>query len=62
VAYAPLLLLGLASLLLYNRGYQAMPYVTVILLAAWFAGGLYAVLHPDRGLQDRLAGTWLVPR
>ncbi len=26
------------------------------------AGTLYAVWHPTRGLQDRLAGTWLMPR
>ena len=25
-------------------------------------GALWAVLHPERGLQDRIAGTWLVPR
>ena len=27
-----------------------------------FAGAIYAARHPDRGLQDRLAGTRLVPR
>ena len=26
------------------------------------AATIYAVTHPSRGLQDRLAGTWLVPR
>ena len=26
------------------------------------AGAGYAILHPERGLQDRLAGTWLVRR
>ena len=24
--------------------------------------GLWAALHPEIGLQDRIAGTWLVPR
>ena len=28
----------------------------------FLGGGLWAALHPDRGLQDRIAGTWLVPR
>jgi hypothetical protein len=26
------------------------------------AGAIVAVLHPERGIQDRLAGTWIVPR
>jgi hypothetical protein len=25
-------------------------------------GALSAVMHPERGLHDRIAGTWLVPR
>jgi hypothetical protein len=25
------------------------------------AGALYAVLRPERGVQDWLVGTWLVP-
>ena len=28
----------------------------------FLGGGLWAALHPERGLQDRIAGTWLVPR
>ena len=31
-------------------------------VAVFFAGGAYAVARPTRGLQDRIAGTWLVPR
>ncbi len=26
------------------------------------AGAAFAILRPSRGLQDRLAGTWIVPR
>jgi hypothetical protein len=26
------------------------------------AGALWAWRHPDRGIQDRIAGTWIVPR
>ena len=26
------------------------------------AGALWAWRHPDRGIQDRVAGTWVVPR
>jgi hypothetical protein len=30
--------------------------------AILIAGGIYAWLHPSRGIQDRIAGTWIVPR
>jgi hypothetical protein len=32
------------------------------LLAVFIAGAIWAVLHPSRGIQDRIAGTWIVPR
>jgi hypothetical protein len=45
---------------------QAGPQlVSVPAIGAWavfFAGAAWAVVHPERGLQDRLAGTYLVPR
>jgi hypothetical protein len=25
-------------------------------------GSVYSIVHPQRGLQDLLAGTWLAPR
>jgi hypothetical protein len=27
-----------------------------------FAGAVIAIISPERGIQDRLAGTWIVPR
>jgi uncharacterized RDD family membrane protein YckC len=30
--------------------------------AILIAGATYAWLHPSRGIQDRIAGTWIVPR
>jgi hypothetical protein len=42
----------------------AIPYLhslKPVLLILFLGGAIYAVLRPDRGLQDRLAGTWLVP-
>ena len=39
--------------------------LVALLLAAWslfLVGGLRAVLVVERGIQDRLAGTWLVPK
>jgi len=31
-------------------------------LAVFIAGAIWAALHPARGIQDRIAGTWIVPR
>jgi hypothetical protein len=35
---------------------------TPLALVFWLWALIYAALHPHRGLQDRLAGTWLVPK
>jgi hypothetical protein len=32
------------------------------LLLLWIGAAVYAVVHPNRGLHDRLAGTWVVRR
>jgi len=37
---------------------QLYALVPAILLG----GATYAWLHPSRGIQDRIAGTWIVPR
>jgi uncharacterized RDD family membrane protein YckC len=34
----------------------------MIVPALLIAGAVYAWLHPSRGIQDRIAGTWIVPR
>ena len=34
----------------------------LLLVAVLAAGAAWAILRPSRGLQDRLAGTWVVPR
>ncbi|HEX6975801.1 MAG TPA: protein kinase [Vicinamibacterales bacterium] len=39
---------------------SASAYTLVIVLL--IAGAVYAALRPSRALQDRLAGTWIVPR
>jgi eukaryotic-like serine/threonine-protein kinase len=31
-------------------------------IALLVAGAVWAWIHPSRGVQDRIAGTWLVPR
>jgi hypothetical protein len=40
----------------------AMLALAYALLAALIGGAVWAWLHPSRGIQDRLAGTWIVPR
>ena len=48
-----------------SDGWQRHPIaiLAVPALGVLFLGGaLWAALHPERGLQDRVAGTWLVPR
>ncbi len=34
----------------------------LVLLGLWIGAAVYAVVHPHRGLHDRLAGTWVVRR
>ncbi len=36
--------------------------IALIWIFLWICAGVYAVLHPNRGLHDRLAGTWIVRR
>ena len=33
-----------------------------ILMAIFVAGAVWTALHPSRSIQDRIAGTWVVPR
>jgi eukaryotic-like serine/threonine-protein kinase len=48
-----------------SDSWQQFP-LTIVAVAALgmiaLGGVLWAVLRPERGLQDRIAGTWLVPR
>lgn len=34
----------------------------VVLLIPWISAAVHTVIHPNRGLHDRLAGTWVVRR
>jgi len=36
--------------------------VPLIMLAVFTIGGMWTLTHPDRGLHDRIVGTYLVPR
>jgi hypothetical protein len=43
-------------------GVVGLTIVVGVALAVLLAGTIVAVAEPARGLQDRLAGTWIVPR
>jgi hypothetical protein len=59
VAWSPLM--ALPIVLIEVRQPIRMP--VAVALGVLFAGGaVWAALHPERGVQDRIAGTWLVPR
>ena len=33
-----------------------------LVMALFIAGAVWTALNPSRSIQDRLAGTWIVPR
>jgi len=37
-------------------------WIAFFVVLFMFVGAIWAIRHPSRGLQDRLAGTWVVPR
>jgi hypothetical protein len=45
-----------------TKGGYAFLLLDLALVAALTAGAVWAILRPSRGIQDRLAGTWIVPR
>jgi uncharacterized RDD family membrane protein YckC len=49
-----------ALLILRDKGVAVISALVLVLL--WMGAAAYAVLHPHRGLHDRLAGTWVVRR
>jgi hypothetical protein len=56
VAWAPILLLTLVPV---DDRLRPLALLLTVLL---FAGAIFAWMHPQRGLQDRIVGTGLVPR
>lgn len=45
-----------------TKGGYLFLVLDLLLVAILAAGAVWAILHPARGIQDRLAGTWIVPR
>lgn len=58
IAWAPIIALRIAS-----PGASRIEFVaSALAVLALLAGATAAIVRPERGLQDRLAGTWIVPR
>jgi hypothetical protein len=56
LTWSPLLVLRICGIWMPIEWSYA-PVLLVLITA-----GAYSLARPDRGLQDRLAGTWLVPK
>ena len=59
IAWAPIIVTGVIARMTLSVNYfaESAPALLVLL-----AGAIAAILRPERGIQDRLAGTWIVPR
>ena len=64
IAWSPAVLSGIALAMGAAGGSSRTTWLLIELasLLLFIVGVAYAVRHPGRGLQDRFAGTWLVPR
>jgi uncharacterized RDD family membrane protein YckC len=63
IVWLPLFLpIALVALLIGKTGFPAALVSALAVLLLWISASIYAVVHPHRGLHDRLAGTWVVRR
>lgn len=61
IVWTPLFIPILFAITLNNRGEVGSAFIlAVVSLVLWIACAVYATIHPNRGLHDRLAGTWVV--
>ncbi|MHC4074566.1 MAG: protein kinase domain-containing protein, partial [Planctomycetota bacterium] len=63
IVWLPLFLpMSFATLLDEKAGNTTAFIYALVLLVLWIGAAVYAVIHPNRGLHDRLASTWVVRR
>jgi uncharacterized RDD family membrane protein YckC len=61
IIWLPLFLPMLLVALLIKKAEPTAAFISaLVLLALWVGAAIYAVIVPNRGLHDRLAGTWVV--
>jgi hypothetical protein len=61
IAWAPVLV-PVAALFFMPKPIPKLVAVALPCLAIFVAGGIFAFVHPQRGVQDRVCRTYLVPR
>jgi len=62
IVWLPLLIPMTLAALLIKRAEGVAFIVALVVLLLWIGAAIYAVIHPNRGLHDRLAGNWVVRR
>ncbi len=63
IVWLPLFFPMLFVALLIKRGEMTAAFISALVwLLLWIGAAVYAVIHPNRGLHDRLTGTWVVRR
>jgi len=63
IVWLPLILpISVVALLIRRTEPTAALISALVFLILWIIAAVYAVVHPNRGLHDRLAGTWVVRR
>ena len=63
ILWLPLLVsMFVVGLLAVRLDPAAAVLLALLLLLLWVSAAVYAVIHPNRGLHDRFAGTWVVRR
>jgi len=63
IVWLPLLVPMSFAAWLLNRPDPSAAFVSAgVTLLLWIGAAVYAAIHPNRGLHDRLAGTWVVRR
>jgi hypothetical protein len=61
IVWLPLFVPMLFAALLIKRAEVSAVFICALSwLLLWIGAAVYAVIHPNRGLHDRLAGTWVV--
>jgi len=61
IVWLPLFVPMSFVVMLIRRAEPAVAFIlAVVLLVLWLGAAVYAVIVPNRGLHDRLAGTWIV--
>lgn len=63
IVWLPLFIpMSVVALLIKRAEPAAAFFSALVLFILWIGAAVYAVIHPHRGLHDRLAGTWIVRR